>query len=270
MTDGRDAPPRRRGRAASASARTTRTACWRSAGCCGLPARYVSGPRARRGRHARLGGGARAASRRTRTRCAPCRSTRRTTAAPACATSPSPSAATTATCRRPRAPSTRPTPGVLTTHKRAAVTRVEYLRPRRRAPAGAGQDGLSRRHQRPAGGGRRARAARRARPRRRSPGSRRRRSQSSNAPGHGPPTSSTIGQVGRAAERLDDGRRHVAAREQQLERAVDVDHERRPQPLDERHQRLRLGLGAGVLARRGAIRAVLEHPHARARSRADT
>ena len=77
---------------------------------CGLPARYVSG-------HV-LGDGGRtrgwrcsSSIRRTRRRCAPFPSTPPTTAAPACATSPSRWDATTATCRRPRAPSTRPTTG---------------------------------------------------------------------------------------------------------------------------------------------------------------
>ena len=61
------------------------------------------------------------------------------------------------------------------------------------------------------------------------------------------------------AQRLHDGRRDVAARKQELERAVEVDHERRLQPLDEAHQRLRLGLRAGMLARLGEIRAVRDH-----------
>jgi hypothetical protein len=55
--------------------------------------------------------------------------------------------------------------------------------------------------------------------------------------------------VGRTAQRLDDGRRHLAAGKDELEGTVDVDHERRLQALDERHQRLRLGLRPGVLAR---------------------
>ena len=45
----------------------------------------------------------------------------------------------------------------------------------------------------------------------------------------------------------------------ELERAVDVDHERRLQALDEDHERLRLGLRTGVLARCGEIRAVRGH-----------
>ena len=36
----------------------------------------------------------------------------------------------------------------------------------------------------------------------------------------------------RRGEQLDDGRRRAAAHEQQLERAVQVDHERRPEALD--------------------------------------
>ena len=72
---------------ASACARTTRTACSRSAGCAGCPARYVSG-------HLLGEGGTHAwvevlvaASDGARTRCAPSPSTRRTTAARACTTS---------------------------------------------------------------------------------------------------------------------------------------------------------------------------------------
>ena len=38
----------------------------------------------------------------------------------------------------------------------------------------------------------------------------------------------------RAAQRFDDGGRHLAARKHELERTVDVDYERRSQAFDER------------------------------------
>ena len=55
-------------------------------------------------------------------------------------------------------------------------------------------------------------------------------------------------EASRLAQPVDDGTRDVAARQQELERTVEVEHERRAQALDEPHQGLRLGLGPGVLA----------------------
>ena len=81
-----------------------------------LPAVRVARPlrvrsRARRGGRARAWRSPSSGIRRTRTRCAPFPSIPPTTAARACVTSRSRWAATTTTCRRPRAPSTRPTAG---------------------------------------------------------------------------------------------------------------------------------------------------------------
>ena len=55
-------------------------------------------------------------------------------------------------------------------------------------------------------------------------------------------------EASRPAQPVDDGTGDVAARQQELERTVEVEHERRAQALDEPHQGLRLGLGPGVLA----------------------
>ena len=85
-------------------------------------------------------------------------------------------------------------------------------------------------------------------------------SQSSNAPGQWPSNSFC---QGRPPSRASPSRQlggNVAAHEDELERAVEIDDERRLEALDQRDQRLGLRLGAGVRSRRGAVRPVREDP----------
>ena len=92
------------------------------------------------------------------------------------------------------------------------------------------------------------------------PGIPRSMSQSSNAPGHGPPTSSTIG---RSAARLSDSTMAGGTSPRGSTSSSGLwmsTTSGGSQALDQRDQRLRLRLGAGVLARRGEVRPVLEHP----------
>ena len=126
--------PRRPGAARSASARTTRTAWSRSAACAGsrrATSRATCWARAARTRGSRcwcrtratrsaLGGRVRPDARRV----------------PGCATCRWRWGATTATSPPTSGTFEGPFGGELTTHKRAAVTRVEYLRPRRRRRSG--------------------------------------------------------------------------------------------------------------------------------------
>ena len=77
------------------------------------------------------------------------------------------------------------------------------------------------------------------------------------------------GHVRRAGELRGHLRRDVAAHEDQLERAVQVDDERRLEALDQRGQRLGLRLGARVRPGRRAVRPVRRGSAARDRSRAD-
>ena len=86
-------------------------------------------------------------------------------------------------------------------------------------------------------------------------------SQSSKAPGQWPSNSFCQGQTRRAAASLpvsSDG--NLTAHEDELERAVEIDDERRVEALDQCDQRLGLRLRAGVRSRRGAVLPVREDP----------
>ncbi len=85
-------------------------------------------------------------------------------------------------------------------------------------------------------------------------------SQSSKAPGHGLSRSRWIDSPAALASRSADLARGLAAHEDQLERAVQVDDEPRAQALDQCHLRLRLRLGACVRAGGRVVRAVRRHP----------
>ena len=123
--------PPRRGPEAPASARTTRTACSRSRGSAASPP--ATSPGTCSARAARTPG-SRSSS---RTRSSPNASRlfpsiRRTSGVPGCGTSRSPWAATTRDVAPTSGTYDGAYEGLLTTSKRAAVTSVEYLRPRRR------------------------------------------------------------------------------------------------------------------------------------------
>ena len=129
---------------------------------------------------------------------------------------------------------------------RSRAHRGRVVSPRAAAPPGR------------AGGARRAPAGRRARPRRRAPECPARRASRRRRPGASPSSSVWIGSRAASAS-CSAGADGRAAHQDQLERAVQVDHERRLQPLDERHQRLRLGLRARRRAGRRAVGAVGRH-----------
>ena len=120
---------RRRGRPPAACARTTRTAWSRSAGC--SDCRRATCPATCSATAARTPG-SRCSCRTRAGSCGRCPSIPRTTAASGRATSPSRSAATTRDVPPTSGTFDGPYPGELTTHKRAAVVRVEYIKPPRR------------------------------------------------------------------------------------------------------------------------------------------
>ena len=151
--------------------------------------------------------------------------------------------------------------GLLTTSKRAAVTSVEYLRPRRRR-IGPAPDLLAAEQRLQPGqvplaeGGQavvldlvdedRACRARSASRRTRRDSGPRIRSWAVRSPS----AASSVGHLGR----------NRTAHEDELERAVQIDDERRVEALDQRGQRPGLRLRAGMRARRRAVRPVREHP----------